>query len=90
MNRTLPAAAMTAAALLLLVGCTGDAGPETAATAATAKGETRLRVHAVRHGGFSDDSVRSKRQYRVPRDRIPESRESRLPGSPKVAASPRW
>ena len=40
MNRTLPAAAMTAAALLLLVGCTGDAGPDTAATAATAEGES--------------------------------------------------
>ena len=40
MNRTFPAAAMTAAALLLLVGCTGDAGPETAATAATAEGES--------------------------------------------------
>ena len=33
MNRTFPAAAMTAAALLLLVGCTGDAEPDTAATA---------------------------------------------------------
>jgi hypothetical protein len=40
MNRTFPAAAMTAAALLLLVGCTGDAEPYTAATAATAEDES--------------------------------------------------
>ena len=40
MNRTLPAAAMTAAALLLLVGCTADAEPDTAATAATAEDES--------------------------------------------------
>ena len=40
MNRTFPAAAMTAAALLLLVGCTGDAEPDTAATAATAEDES--------------------------------------------------
>jgi hypothetical protein len=40
MNRTFPAAAMTAAALLLLVGCTGDAELDTAATAATAEDES--------------------------------------------------
>ena len=40
MNRTFPAAAMTAAALLLLVGCTADAEPDTAATAATAEDES--------------------------------------------------